>query len=136
MGAVALVLLLAAFSAVPLDAPLLYRGGLLAVGLLSAIVIGGCLADGGLARALSWAPLRYIGRVSYGAYLFHWPVFLWLSPERTGAGDFALFVVREPFVEHLEDDVFSCVGNVVARDGEVHLRHAPLTEPRDDVVLA
>jgi hypothetical protein len=39
-------------------------------------------------RALSWGPLVWIGVVSYGAYLWHWPVTLWLR-------------VREPGVEEL-----------------------------------
>jgi peptidoglycan/LPS O-acetylase OafA/YrhL len=28
----------------------------------------------------SFAPLRFFGRISYGFYMFHWPVYLLLSP--------------------------------------------------------
>jgi peptidoglycan/LPS O-acetylase OafA/YrhL len=33
--------------------------------------------DGGLiVRVLEWSPIRYLGRVSYGLYLYHWPIIL------------------------------------------------------------
>jgi peptidoglycan/LPS O-acetylase OafA/YrhL len=32
---------------------------------------------------LSFAPLRFIGKISYGFYIFHWPVYKWLYPELT-----------------------------------------------------
>jgi peptidoglycan/LPS O-acetylase OafA/YrhL len=27
-------------------------------------------------RLLEWPPVRYLGRVSYGLYLYHWPVLI------------------------------------------------------------
>jgi peptidoglycan/LPS O-acetylase OafA/YrhL len=36
-----------------------------------------------LGRVLSWRPLRVVGLVSYGAYLYHLPVMAWLTPART-----------------------------------------------------
>jgi hypothetical protein len=43
---------------------------------------------------LALTPLVALGRISYGVYLYHWPIFLWLSPERTGWSFAPLLVVR------------------------------------------
>jgi len=72
----------------------LYEGGLIAVGICSAVMIGGIAHGGPLARALGNPTLAALGRVSYGLYLFHWPLFLVLTPERVGFGGVGLFVVR------------------------------------------
>src|SRR5205814_6447618 len=39
-------------------------------------------------------PLAALGRVSYGVYLFHWPIFLWLTGDRTGLPPVRLFLLR------------------------------------------
>ena len=58
-------------------------------------VIVGCTTVGGASTVLSWRPLRWIGKVSYGAYLYHLGVYFVLTPERTGiASHFGLSVVR------------------------------------------
>jgi hypothetical protein len=47
-----------------------------------------------LSQVLSWRPLRYTGRISYGLYLYHWPVFLFLTSPRTGLSHVPLLVLR------------------------------------------
>ncbi|TPX00831.1 acyltransferase, partial [Schumannella luteola] len=71
-GAAALAGLLALSLLMPGDADWTYRGGLLAVAVLSCVVIAAFLVPGSsLSRAVDAAPLRWIGVRSYGIYLWH-----------------------------------------------------------------
>ena len=45
------------------------------------------------ARLLSVPPLPALGRISYGVYLWHWPVFIAATPIRTGLAGLPLFTV-------------------------------------------
>ncbi|HEX3948167.1 MAG TPA: acyltransferase family protein, partial [Acidimicrobiales bacterium] len=78
------------------DSPLLYRGGfLLAAAATAAVLVSVvCVQRSLLARFLSLAPLRYLGRISYGMYLWHYPLFIWIDGTRTGLTGYPLFGVR------------------------------------------
>ena len=57
-----------------------YRGGLSLYTLLTLAVIYGAVQSGGpVRRLLGLRPLVEVGKVSYGAYLVHWPILLWLQ---------------------------------------------------------
>ena len=47
-----------------------------------------------VSKFLSIPFLRWAGLISYGLYLYHWPIFLFLDEERTGLSTTPLFVVR------------------------------------------
>jgi hypothetical protein len=93
-GAVALALVLVAWSTTTQTDGRLYDGGLLLHAALAVVLILAARADGVVATVLAARPLRWLGRISYGAYLYHWPIFLWLSEARTGLDGVPLAVVR------------------------------------------
>ena len=74
----------------------LYEGGYALVAMLVVLVIAGSALPGDhlLGRALGVAPLVGLGLISYGVYLWHWPVFLWVDTPTTGLDGVALFAVR------------------------------------------
>jgi peptidoglycan/LPS O-acetylase OafA/YrhL/lysophospholipase L1-like esterase len=72
----------------------LYPWGLLLTAAASCGLIAGALEGGLLGRALSIPPLRWLGVVSYGVYLVHWPIFLILTPQRIGWAPWPLFALR------------------------------------------
>ena len=68
-------------------------GGLSLFALASVALVAGAIVPGPTSRLLSLPPLPAIGRISYGLYLYHWPIFLWLTEERTGLYGFARFAL-------------------------------------------
>jgi len=78
------------------DSVFLYRGGFLLLALAVAVVIAASVQPkaGPIGRVLSLPPLRGLGLISYGVYLWHWPVYLVLTPGRTDWDGYGLFAVR------------------------------------------
>jgi peptidoglycan/LPS O-acetylase OafA/YrhL len=74
----------------------LYSGGFLLVALAAGAVITQVVSwpDSLLSRFLSLGALTFIGRISYGLYLYHWPLFLVINNEHTGLSGFELLVAR------------------------------------------
>jgi hypothetical protein len=74
-----LLVLLFAGAAVSLGTEAVYRGGLLLCALCSMVVVVGVLHAPATGRLLDAQPLRWLGRTSYGVYLLHWPVLVYLQ---------------------------------------------------------
>lgn len=76
--------------------PWLFRGGLFAHSLLSAVLVAGCAArpEAAISRWIGWAPIRITGVLSYSLYLWHWPIYALLSEQRTGMSGWSLLGLR------------------------------------------
>ncbi len=74
----------------------LYPYGLLALdGAVVLLILAAVTQPASLAaRALAYPPLRALGKISYGLYLWHFPLFLWLTAGAVGFGGAPLLLVR------------------------------------------
>jgi peptidoglycan/LPS O-acetylase OafA/YrhL len=74
----------------------MFRGGFLLCAILGAIVVADArlLERGPFARLLSVPPLHFLGTISYGVYLWHWPILVYLTGARTGLSTAPLDIVR------------------------------------------
>jgi peptidoglycan/LPS O-acetylase OafA/YrhL len=110
-----------------LDAAWLYPWGLLLSAGCTAAIVFAAIQGGGLGRVLSLPPLLWLGRISYGVYLLHWPVFLWLTPARVGWSDWPLFALRMAVTCALAVAMFRLIENPVRHGQRLKGRRAPLT---------
>ena len=71
-----------------------FDGWLPVFSIISLLLVAGLQVPSRFTHALSWRPLVWMGGISYGLYLFHWPLFLMIDGERTGLHGWSLDVVR------------------------------------------
>ncbi|MEY2403919.1 MAG: hypothetical protein QOD38_1470, partial [Acidimicrobiaceae bacterium] len=74
--------------------PAYYNGGSALFAVMGLFVIAGAMQPGPLSAILSVKPLTWIGRISYGLYLWHWPINVWIVPSRVDLGPNALNLLR------------------------------------------
>ncbi|GJM37211.1 MAG: membrane protein [Acidimicrobiales bacterium] len=70
------------------DAWLFESGGFLLIAVAAGVAMFGMAQDAPwspLHRLFESPPFRYAGRISYGLYLYHWPIYLLVTPGRAGA---------------------------------------------------
>jgi peptidoglycan/LPS O-acetylase OafA/YrhL/lysophospholipase L1-like esterase len=97
--------------------PFAFRGGFLLAALGTAAVLFSivCAQRSFLAGLLSMAPLRYIGRISYEMYLWHYPLFVYLDAARIGFGGLPLFGVRAAATVAVATVSYYLVGRPIRR---------------------
>ncbi len=94
VGPIALVVVVIAWNSVLDTSASYYRGGSALFGILVAVVIAAAMSGGPIGRLLSIGPLPWIGKLSYGLYLWHWPIIVWLVPTRIHVGPTQLNLIR------------------------------------------
>ena len=96
VGAVGVAVSAVLYTSVKSTDSIAYRGGfLLAAVAASAVLLSvSCAQDSPVAKVFSFPPFTFIGRISYGMYLWHFPLFTYINHARTGLSGWALFGVR------------------------------------------
>lgn len=122
-GAVAVMVWL--WATVSLETAWVYRGGFAAFSLVSVVLIL-AMHNGRspLTKVMTVPPMLHLGRISYGVYLFHWPIFLWITPQRTGLDGWPLFGVRMAVVLALAEASFRLVETPIRRTGRLKVAGA------------
>ena len=72
----------------------LYTGLLGSFALLNIVFCIGAVVPGPMRWIMSLPPLTLMGRMSYGIYLAHWPVYVWVNEDLVGIAGWPLLGVR------------------------------------------
>jgi hypothetical protein len=74
----------------------MFEGGFLICAVMAAVVVADArlTEPGRFSRLLALRPLDFIGTISYGIYLWHWPVIVYLNGARTGLSAWPLHLAR------------------------------------------
>ena len=118
------LVMLAALAHYATGSPRNFRAGLLIVVAVAAVLVVAPVAldqGGPVARVLAWRPLVWLGAISYGVYLWHWPIFLAINGELTGWSGWPLFAVR-------------CAATLVVATGSWWLLEQPIRRWRPVIV--
>ncbi|HKY13747.1 MAG TPA: acyltransferase, partial [Microthrixaceae bacterium] len=124
-GPIALLVSIVVWFTVPKDAAWIYQGGFAAYALLSAVLVAAAATPGNpIAVWMSWRPFRWLGERTYGIYLFHFPIFLWLTEQRTGLSFWPLLALRVGLTLTLASESYRLIEGPM-RSGRT-LFHQPL----------
>ena len=114
--------------ALEMPKPYMYRGGFALCALLAAVMIAAVVErpESAVARALSLRPLVAVGVVSYGIYLWHWPVIVLINPLVTGQGRWVTDVIRLALLAVLTVASYRLVERPIRRSPSAPLRVAAM----------
>jgi peptidoglycan/LPS O-acetylase OafA/YrhL len=117
VGLAASAVLLAFAVTMPSTGPFYYKGGATLAALASAALIWSVQTAPAapLARFIAIAPARWIGKISYGLYLWHWPVIVFMPLAVTGLANTWLNVARVAATVVLAAVCYAVVENPVRR---------------------
>ena len=92
----AVVLLTCAWTRLSGSSNTLYRGGLFVCALATALVIAAAVHPrrGPVSKVLSFRPVCALGLISYGVYLWHWPIYVVLDESRVHLSGWPLLFVQ------------------------------------------
>jgi len=92
----AAVVIVWAFATADTTGGRLYHGGFLAFALCTAVLIAAMVQStrNPLQAFFALRPMRWIGAVSYGVYLWHWPIIVFVNEARTGLSGWELDGLR------------------------------------------
>jgi peptidoglycan/LPS O-acetylase OafA/YrhL len=96
LGCVTTIGLIVAMAVIDASDTWLYRGGYGVISIAVVATLAAAAQPGGnpLRRIFVWRPLVALGLISYGVYLWHWPIVVWITESRIGFGGVGLFAVR------------------------------------------
>ncbi|MEI8051045.1 MAG: acyltransferase family protein [Actinomycetes bacterium] len=95
-GVLGSLIVIVGFHSIDGSGPFLPNGGYLLIAVATAAIILAVvdLPRSPLGQLLGTDTLGYLGRISYGLYLYHFPVYLLIDGQRTGLSGTALLFVR------------------------------------------
>ncbi len=99
--------------------PWLYRGGFAAISLVTVILIAVIVHPSVrlLSGALSTRPFTFVGLRSYGLYLWHWPVFVFLTADEVGFDGNGLLALKFAITFALAELSYRFVEMPIRREG-------------------
>jgi peptidoglycan/LPS O-acetylase OafA/YrhL len=108
----------------------LYRGGFAAISLISCAVLASTTVPGLVQRLCSRRAAVAVGRCSYGLYVYHWPTYLLLTPQRVGFSGAGLLALR------LAVTGVVAAASLVLLENPIRRQQRLARAPRGRVVLA
>jgi peptidoglycan/LPS O-acetylase OafA/YrhL len=88
-----------------------------------AVIIYGVAREGWFTRLLEWRPLRYLGRISYGLYVYHFPI-VWFSLRIVDLG------VSPPLLQPLSM-LIALATTILIASLSFHFMERPITNLKD-----